>query len=98
MPYICKARALIGVPRKGGDNMFRHQMMTLTVLYISEREKGGFNQLFSKVIGPAAPFAAATQSAARPNPLGQRLKLYTGDYKATALRVGGSGVVASKAG
>jgi (p)ppGpp synthase/HD superfamily hydrolase len=31
-PYICKARALIGVPRKGGDNMFRHQMMTLTVL------------------------------------------------------------------
>ncbi len=31
-PYICKARALIGVPRKGGDNMFRHQMTTLTVL------------------------------------------------------------------
>jgi len=31
-PYICKARALIGVPRKGGDNMFRHQMMTLTIL------------------------------------------------------------------
>jgi len=31
-PYICKARALIGVPRIGGDNMFRHQMMTLTVL------------------------------------------------------------------
>jgi (p)ppGpp synthase/HD superfamily hydrolase len=31
-PYICKARALIGVPRKGGDNMFRHQMMALTVL------------------------------------------------------------------
>lgn len=31
-PYICKARALIGVPRKGGGNMFRHQMMTLTVL------------------------------------------------------------------
>ena len=31
-PYICKARALIGVPRRGGDNMFRHQMMTLTVL------------------------------------------------------------------
>ena len=31
-PYICKARALIGVPRIMGDNMFRHQMMTLTVL------------------------------------------------------------------
>jgi (p)ppGpp synthase/HD superfamily hydrolase len=31
-PYICKARALIGVPRIGGENMFRHQMMTLTVL------------------------------------------------------------------
>jgi GTP pyrophosphokinase len=31
-PYICKARALIGVPRIGGDNMFRHQMTTLTVL------------------------------------------------------------------
>jgi GTP pyrophosphokinase len=31
-PYICKARALISVPRIGGDNMFRHQMMTLTVL------------------------------------------------------------------
>ena len=31
-PYICKARALIGVPRRGGGNMFRHQMMTLTVL------------------------------------------------------------------
>jgi GTP pyrophosphokinase len=31
-PYICKARALIGIPRIGGDNMFRHQMMTLTVL------------------------------------------------------------------
>jgi GTP pyrophosphokinase len=31
-PYICKARALIAVPRIGGDNMFRHQMMTLTVL------------------------------------------------------------------
>lgn len=31
-PYICKARALIGVPRIGGDNMFRHQMMTLTIL------------------------------------------------------------------
>ena len=31
-PYICKARALIGVPRISGDNMFRHQMMTLTIL------------------------------------------------------------------
>jgi (p)ppGpp synthase/HD superfamily hydrolase len=31
-PYICKARALIIVPRIGGENMFRHQMMTLTVL------------------------------------------------------------------
>jgi (p)ppGpp synthase/HD superfamily hydrolase len=31
-PYICKARALIGVPRRGGDNMFRHQMTTLTIL------------------------------------------------------------------
>ncbi len=31
-PYICKARALIGVPRISGDNMFRHQMVTLTVL------------------------------------------------------------------
>jgi (p)ppGpp synthase/HD superfamily hydrolase len=31
-PYICKARALIGVPRIGGSNMFRHQMMTLTIL------------------------------------------------------------------
>lgn len=31
-PYICKARALISVPRISGDNMFRHQMVTLTVL------------------------------------------------------------------
>ena len=31
-PYICKARALIGVPRKSGENMFRHQMNTLTIL------------------------------------------------------------------
>jgi (p)ppGpp synthase/HD superfamily hydrolase len=31
-PYISKARALISVPRRGGGNMFRHQMMTLTVL------------------------------------------------------------------
>jgi hypothetical protein len=33
----------------------------MTTPYISEREKGGFNQLFSKVIGLAAPFAAATR-------------------------------------
>jgi (p)ppGpp synthase/HD superfamily hydrolase len=31
-PYICKARALLSVPRISGGNMFRHQMMTLTVL------------------------------------------------------------------
>ncbi len=31
-PYICKGRALIGKPRKTGDNMFRHQIMTLAVL------------------------------------------------------------------
>ena len=31
-PYICKARALIGVPRISGENMFRHQMMVLSVL------------------------------------------------------------------
>jgi GTP pyrophosphokinase len=31
-PYICKARALIGVPRISGENMFRHQMITLTIL------------------------------------------------------------------
>ncbi len=31
-PYIGKARALIGVPRISGGNMFRHQMMTLTIL------------------------------------------------------------------
>jgi (p)ppGpp synthase/HD superfamily hydrolase len=31
-PYICKARALIGVPRISGGNMFRHQMMTMTIL------------------------------------------------------------------
>jgi GTP pyrophosphokinase len=31
-PYICKARALIGVPRYEMGNMFRHQMMTLTIL------------------------------------------------------------------
>lgn len=31
-PYISKARALIGVPGKGGANLFRHQLFTLTVL------------------------------------------------------------------
>ena len=31
-PYICKARALISVPRISGENMFRHQMVTLTIL------------------------------------------------------------------
>jgi (p)ppGpp synthase/HD superfamily hydrolase len=31
-PYIAKARALIGVPGKGGANLFRHQLFTLTVL------------------------------------------------------------------
>jgi (p)ppGpp synthase/HD superfamily hydrolase len=31
-PYIAKARALIGIPGKGGANLFRHQLFTLTVL------------------------------------------------------------------
>ena len=31
-PYIAKARMLIGVPGKGGANLFRHQLFTLTVL------------------------------------------------------------------
>jgi len=31
-PYIAKARSLIGVPGKGGANLFRHQLFTLTVL------------------------------------------------------------------
>ena len=31
-PYIVKAMALIGVKRKGGSNMFRHQMSTLAIL------------------------------------------------------------------
>jgi (p)ppGpp synthase/HD superfamily hydrolase len=31
-PYIAKARALIGVPGKGGANLFRHQLFTLSVL------------------------------------------------------------------
>lgn len=31
-PYIVKAMALIGVQRRGGSNMFRHQMGTLAIL------------------------------------------------------------------
>lgn len=31
-PYIVKATALIGVRRRGGSNMFRHQMSTLGIL------------------------------------------------------------------
>ncbi len=31
-PYIFKAMALIGVRRKGGSNMFRHQISTLGIL------------------------------------------------------------------
>jgi (p)ppGpp synthase/HD superfamily hydrolase len=31
-PYIVKAMALIGVPRKAGSNMFRHQMSTFAIL------------------------------------------------------------------
>jgi (p)ppGpp synthase/HD superfamily hydrolase len=31
-PYIFKAMALIGVKRRAGSNMFRHQMVTLTIL------------------------------------------------------------------
>lgn len=31
-PYIVKAMALIGVRRKGGSNMFRHQISTLGIL------------------------------------------------------------------
>jgi (p)ppGpp synthase/HD superfamily hydrolase len=31
-PYIAKARSLIRVPGKGGANLFRHQLFTLTVL------------------------------------------------------------------
>jgi GTP pyrophosphokinase len=31
-PYISKATALIGVRRRGGSNMFRHQMSTLGIL------------------------------------------------------------------
>ncbi len=31
-PYIVKAMALIGVRRRGGSNMFRHQLSTLAIL------------------------------------------------------------------
>src|SRR5688572_27322222 len=31
-PYIVKATALIGVQRRGGSNMFRHQISTLGIL------------------------------------------------------------------
>lgn len=31
-PYITKAMALIGVRRRGGSNMFRHQMSTMAIL------------------------------------------------------------------
>jgi GTP pyrophosphokinase len=31
-PYIVKAMALVGVQRRGGSNMFRHQMSTLGIL------------------------------------------------------------------
>jgi hypothetical protein len=31
-PYIVKAMALIGVKRRGGSNMFRHQLNTLAIL------------------------------------------------------------------
>ena len=31
-PYIVKAMALIGVQRRGGSNMFRHQLSTFAIL------------------------------------------------------------------
>ena len=31
-PYIVKATALIGVKRRGGSNMFRHQLSTMAIL------------------------------------------------------------------
>lgn len=31
-PYISKATALIGVKRRGGSNMFRHQLSTMAIL------------------------------------------------------------------
>jgi (p)ppGpp synthase/HD superfamily hydrolase len=45
-PYIVKAMALIGVQRRGGSNMFRHQISTLGIL------------LDYKVIDPVIPKAA----------------------------------------
>ena len=39
-PYIVKAMALIGVKRKSGSNMFRHQLSTMAIL------------LDYKVVGP----------------------------------------------
>ncbi|MDH4065034.1 MAG: hypothetical protein OEW19_11590 [Acidobacteriota bacterium] len=32
-PYIVKATALIGVRRRGGSNMFRHQLSTMAILF-----------------------------------------------------------------
>lgn len=32
-PYIVKAMALIGVTRRNGDNMFRHQLSTMAILF-----------------------------------------------------------------
>ena len=31
-PYIVKAMALIGVQRRSGSNMFRHQLSTMAIL------------------------------------------------------------------
>ena len=31
-PYMVKAMALIGVKRRGGSNMFRHQLSTFAIL------------------------------------------------------------------
>jgi GTP pyrophosphokinase len=31
-PYMVKAMALIGVQRRGGSNMFRHQLSTFAIL------------------------------------------------------------------
>jgi GTP pyrophosphokinase len=33
-PYIFKAMALIGVRRKAGSNMFRHQVATMGILLL----------------------------------------------------------------
>src|SRR3979409_107231 len=32
-PYIVKAMALIGVTRRSGSNMFRHQLSTMAILF-----------------------------------------------------------------